>query len=75
MVVDPHNWRPRRAQEHRGRLRGPSDGLRAWADWILDLRARWHEVDHPPKPGWRLAVSLSGWLFVLVGIVEKITGG
>jgi hypothetical protein len=48
-------WKPRKP-----RLRGPSPGLRAWADWIIYVRRRWHEADPPPKPiNWRRVFFLS----------------
>jgi len=55
-----------------GILQGPSPGLRAWADWIIDVRKRWHEDD--PKRGWRVLLG-SGWLLALAAIIEKAVSG
>lgn len=60
--------------ERLGLRHGPPDGLRAWADWAIDVHKRWHEGDPPMKPAWRV-VGVGGWLIVLAGIVEKIAGG
>jgi hypothetical protein len=39
---------------HHGRLRGPSEGIRAWtdywigiADWAIDARRRWRDINPP----------------------------
>lgn len=56
-------------------LYGPSRNLRAWADWIIETRERWHKGDPPPKPGWRLLAGAGGWLLAFVAIIEKAVGG
>jgi hypothetical protein len=56
-------------------LHGPSEGLRAWADWCIDVHKRWHEGDPPPKAGWRLVVGGGGWLVALTAIAVKLLGG
>jgi len=54
---------------------GPSASVRAWADWVIDVRRPWHQGDPPPKPGWRLLAGAGGWLLALAAIVEKIVAG
>jgi hypothetical protein len=54
---------------------GPSDAVRAWADWIIEVHERWHKGDPPPKPGLRVLVGAGGWLLVIVAIIEKVFGG
>jgi hypothetical protein len=56
-----------------GILRGPSAGLRVWADWLIDVRKRWHEGD-PPRARWRLFGSGAA-LLALATIIEKVVGG
>jgi hypothetical protein len=59
------------SRPHVGKLRGPSVGLRAWSDWIIDVRSRWHEGD--PKRG-RLLLGSVAWLLAFAAIAEKVLG-
>jgi hypothetical protein len=61
---------------HEGVLRGPSAGLRAWADWIIDVRKRWHEGD-PPRgvAGTRLLLGAGAALLAAAALIEKAVGG
>lgn len=56
-----------------GILHGPSKGLEAWADWLINVHKRWHEGDS--KAGRRLAFGVGGWLLALAAIIEKALGG
>jgi hypothetical protein len=60
-------------EPHQGVLRGPSEGLEAWADWLIDIHKRWHEGD--PNAGWRLMLRSGGWLLALAAIIDKVLGG
>jgi hypothetical protein len=57
-----------------GHLPGPSPGLRAWADWLIDVRKRWHESDPPPSAV-RWLFRLGTGLLALAAIIEKLLGG
>jgi hypothetical protein len=63
----------RQNEQRQGGLRGPSLGLRAWVDWVIDVRRRWHEAD--PKAGRRALLRSGGSLLALVAIAEKVLGG
>ncbi len=66
---------PQRGSGSHGLLRGLSSGLRAWADWSIDVRRRWHEGDPPPSSArWRLFGSGTA-LLALAAIIEKVMGG
>lgn len=60
-----------KTQKSRFPLRGPSPGLRAWADWVIDIRKRWHESGPPSHP-WRRAAGLGTTLYVLVAVIEHL---
>jgi hypothetical protein len=62
---------------HEGVLHGPSPGLRAWADWLIDVRKRWHEGDPPRRAAnWRLVLSSGPALLVAaMFIIERMLGG
>jgi hypothetical protein len=59
-----------------GFLHGPPDGLRAWTDWIIDARKRWHEGDPPRAPisRWQLALG-SGGALALAALIQHLIGG
>lgn len=67
--VDDRRWAP-----HPGLLRGPSEGLRAWADWLLDVRQRWHEGAPQRKVRASLMIATSSAL-VVGTIAERILTG
>jgi len=60
---------------YQGILHGPSAGLRAWADWIIDVRRRWHEGDPPRRPRWRLVLGSSSALLAVAAIIERMISG
>jgi hypothetical protein len=59
-----------------GLLHGPSDGLREWADWVLEVRRRWHEDDPPPRlHPWRWVTGGGALLLGLTALIERLIGG
>jgi hypothetical protein len=49
--------------------------LEAWANWIIDVRKRWHEGDPPRRAHWRLVLGCGTALLTVAAINEKAMGG
>jgi hypothetical protein len=68
---------------HKGRLRPPSEGIRAWtvywmefADWFIDARKRWHEGDPQSKAHrWRRVLGSGATVVAAAAIIERLAGG